>query len=187
MDAKPCVLVAALILLGSTYAYAASAVGQTKFVTGGAPPTASPGTPFSMDFRSISSGLPLELVDIRVTFQTGQVGASNLKLQLDSGDLLSIPFISSGVTVFWWYNPAWTNGGGNTPQAPLIQAWWNELSGDGILDGHYWIEGTTQSSTFHQMNVTLTALNAPLPEPAMLPAILFGLLVTNRRRRRVSR
>jgi hypothetical protein len=139
-----------------------------------------------MDFRSISSGLPLELVDITTTFQTFGNGSA-LKLQLSTGDLLSIPFISSGVTIFWWYNPAWSNGGGNTPQAPLIDAWWDELSIDGILDGHYWIEGATQPSTFHQMNIQLTALNAPPPEPALLPGLLCGLLLTNRSRRRVSR
>lgn len=139
------------------------AVSRTQVAGGRSPtPTTAPGEPFSMDFRPISTGLPLELVSIRTTFQTLGDGTA-LKIQLSTGDIISVPFISRGQTVFWWFNPLYGNGGGNTPQAHMLEAWKEELSADGILSGTYWVEGATRPSNFHQFTVSLTAFDQPLP------------------------
>jgi hypothetical protein len=168
-----------LLLLGCSLSLASSAADAamikalSKGVLAGMPPKSAPGDPISFDYRSISSGLPLELVSLRITYSDG-ISFSSLNLQLSTGELLSVPMLASGTCVFEWYNPQYVDPALLTqiPHAPLTQGLWNELSPDGVLDAHVWIDGATATGSFYQLAATVEAWDQPNPEPS--PAMLIG-------------
>ncbi|HVT82051.1 MAG TPA: hypothetical protein VHM90_15520, partial [Phycisphaerae bacterium] len=134
---------------------------------GGAPSHAPPGNAVTLDFRPVSRGLPLEVVSMRITY-SGNANPSAVKLQLSSGEILTVPMLASNTTVFEWYDPAAIEQRllGQIPHAELPQGLRNELSADGILNARLWIEGATSPGTYYQLAASVEAYDPPLPAPS---------------------
>lgn len=157
--------------------------GLSKGVIGGIPPKSAPGDPFSFDYRAIASGLPLDIASIRITFSSN-VAPTALKLQLSSGELLTVPMLSSTVSIFEWYNPVYIDPSLLTqiPHAPLTSGWWNELSPDGVLNARVWVEGAPTTGSFYSLSAALEASDAPLaPEPSGTAWLCAAAMLTRRR------
>jgi RNA polymerase sigma factor (sigma-70 family) len=134
---------------------------------GGAPSLVAPGDAVNLDFRSVSRGLPLDVVSVRITYSTN-ASPTAVKLQLPTGEILTVPMLSPNATAFEWYNPAVVEQRllGQIPHAQLPQALRNELSTDGILNARLWIEGATSPGTFYQLAASVEAYDSPVPVPS---------------------
>jgi hypothetical protein len=177
-------LLGCCLSLASSSSDAAMIKALSKGVIGGVPPKSAPGDPISFDYRSICSGLPLELVSLRITYSDG-ISFSSVNLQFSSGELLSVPMLAGGTSIFEWYNPNYVDPALLTqiPHAPLTQGLWNELSPDGVLDAHVWIDGASATGSFYQFAATLEAWDRPNPEPSAAMLIAAAALLARRVRR----
>jgi hypothetical protein len=182
-----------LLLLGCSLSLASSAAdgamikALSKGVIAGVPPKSEPGDPISFDYRSISSGLPLELVSLRITYSDG-ISFSSLNLQLSSGELLSVPMLAGGTCIFEWYNPVYRDPAllNNIPHAELTPGLWNELSPDGVLNANLWIDGASSTGSYYQFAASLEAWDRPNPEPSAAMLIAAAAMLARRVRRNTS-
>lgn len=132
-------------------------------IRGARPPSAPPGDPISFDFRSVSRGLPLEVASVRIVFSTN-ARPTSARMQLPSGEVLTVPMLSPTSTVFEWYNPAYIDPKllDRMPHAVLTQGLSREINDDGILDATFWIDGSPVAGSYYQLSVVVEAWDAPL-------------------------
>ena len=176
------------ILLLTICLWACLAQGQTtiSYSTGTGivydPATALPGTAFTLDYTSALAGQSAQPVSILLGFDC-HVPYSALKIQLASDPtVFSFPPTDPSVnqTAAFLYDPAWAYGGGNVPASVMPDAWRNEMS-DGLLQGRFWIEGTSMAPQYAFLSATGSYLT---PEPATLSLVFAGGMALLRRKNR---
>ncbi|MFT3788521.1 MAG: hypothetical protein QM770_20510 [Tepidisphaeraceae bacterium] len=169
----------------SAAAHAASIATINAGSTGSSIASSAPGTPVTLDFRTVggvptAAQPPVRPLELILTFQLSQPPTA-FKVQIASGEVFSVPVLTSTQGAFDWYDPSTIDPALiQMPKDVMPPSLVSELQ-DGQLNAHIWAEGTTITGSFYLFQAQLTVIT---PEP-MAGSCVAGFALIGLRRRRV--
>jgi len=148
--------------------------GQTAMAT---PTTSSPGTAFSLDYRSslTAATAPYNLVEVLLSLDTS-VMYSNVAITLGSSSTVyRFPQLAPGQTVYGLYDSTVMSRPPGDITYALLPAAWKTEAADGVISGHIWLEGAGSKPSYGILNMNDMFAVTTNPEPASLLFMTLGI------------